>query len=160
MLLVVVVGIVCLGAPVAREGRTWGRLSRLPKGIYLGFLAIVIGGLAVTLLTAGYAAGPEGEFDAGMVAAFRTGILSLLAVVLGFLARWGKLREGARLVPAMLVLGALALALGDLRDGRPATQFASLALYGMALITGPRLARRARADRSGVERLPGGNQST
>jgi hypothetical protein len=152
MLLVVVVGVVCLGAPVARAGRTWGRLSRLPKGIYLGFLCIVMGGLAVTLLTASFAARPDGEFDAGMVAAFRTGVISILAVVLGFLSRWGKLREGARLVPALLVLGALALALGDLRDGRPATQFASLALYGIALITGPRLARRARSIDPGLPR--------
>ena len=80
-----------------------------------------------------------------MVAAFRTGSLALSVVVIAYLSRWPKLREGARLVPLLLVLGGLALALGDLSGGRAATQFSSMALYGIALILAPRLARQARA---------------
>jgi hypothetical protein len=143
MLVVLAVGFVCLGAPVASSGRTWGRLSRLCKYVYLGFLGTSICGLIVMILTGRLAATPDGGLDSGMVAAFRTGALAVMAIVLGYTARWPKLREAGRVVPAVLVLGALALGLGDLRSGRAATQFVSMALYGLALIVAPRLARRA-----------------
>jgi hypothetical protein len=144
MLIVVAVGLVCLGAPVATGGKTWGRMSRMCKYVYLSFLGVAFCGLTVMLLTSTFATSADEGFDAGMVAAFRTGTLAVFAILLGYLARWPKLREGGRLVPAILILGALAL-VGDLRSGRAATQFASMALYGIALIVGPRLARRASA---------------
>ena len=72
--------------------------------------------------------------------------MAMTAMGLGYLARWSKLREAKRLVPAVLIFGALALGLGDLRSGRAATQFVSMALYGVALIVAPRLARRNRSD--------------
>jgi hypothetical protein len=144
MLLVIAVALICTGAPVVYAGKTWGRLSRMPKVVYLVFLAIVIDGLVAAFAADRFARLPGEEFDGGIVAAFRTGLLALTAVALGYFARWEKLREGARLVPVILVLGGLALALGDLRGGRPATQFASMALYGFALILAPRMARSAR----------------
>jgi hypothetical protein len=151
MLLVFAVGLVCLGAPVATGGATWGRLSRLCKYVYLSFLGTALCGLVVMLLTTRLAVLPDGGLDGGMVALFRTAALAVTAIALGFLARWSKLREGARLVPAVLILGALALGLGDLRSGRAATQFASMALYGVALIVGPRLARHASSLNQGAE---------
>jgi hypothetical protein len=44
----------------------------------------------------------------------------------------------------LLVLGGVKLLGEDLRHGRPATVFASLVLYGIALIVAPRLVRRNR----------------
>ena len=81
--------------------------------------------------------------DGGVVRGLRRGRRAVRAVAVAFISRWPRLREGARLVPLVLVLGAAALLLGDLRSGRPATQFASLALYGLALILAPRMARQA-----------------
>jgi hypothetical protein len=116
----------------------------MPKAVSLLFLLITIDGLLALYAAQRFAPVVGDEVDAGIVAALRTGILAVSAVVLAFLARLPKLREGARLVPVVLVLGAVALLLGDLRSGRPATQFASLALYGLALILAPRMARQAR----------------
>lgn len=144
MLLVLVVAAICVGAPVVHAGRTLGRFSRLPKAVYLLFLLVSIDGLVAAYAT-DRLSGIAGEpLDAGVVAAMRTGILAISAILVALLARWPRLREGALLVPLVLVLGAAALVLGDLRSGRPATQFASLALYGSALILAPRLARQAR----------------
>ena len=44
----------------------------------------------------------------------------------------------------VLIFGGLKLLLEDLRQGRPATVFASLVLYGCALIVAPRLTRKLR----------------
>jgi len=140
---VLLTAIVCCGAPVVHEGKTWGRLSRLPKAVYLFFLLITIDGLLVLYATQRLIPPVGEEIDEGVVAAVRTGVLALSAMVIAFIARRPTLREGARLVPVMLVFGAAALLLGDLRSGRPATQFASLALYGLALILAPRMARQA-----------------
>ena len=144
MAFVLIVGAICCGAPVVHEGKTWGRLSRFPKAVYLLFLLITIDGILTLYATRQIAVSLEGEVDGGIQAALRTGILAVSAVVLAFISRWPKLREGARLVPVVLVFGAASLLLGDLRSGRPATQFASLALYGLALILAPRMARYAR----------------
>jgi hypothetical protein len=57
--------------------------------------------------------------------------------------------EGAWLVYPLLVLTGVKFILEDFRAGRPATLFVSFALYGLALIVGPRLCRR-----------PGGGEAT
>jgi hypothetical protein len=98
----------------------------------------------------------DGALDSGIVAAFRTGVLAMTAMGLGYLARWSKLREAKRLVPAVLIFGALALGLGDLRFGRAATQFVSMALYGVALIVAPRLARQSGSSEDTA--LPAGHE--
>jgi hypothetical protein len=45
----------------------------------------------------------------------------------------------------ILALTGLKLLLADLPQGRPATLFLALALYGFVLIVGPRLARQRKA---------------
>jgi hypothetical protein len=145
MVVVILVALICCGAPVVHGGKTWGRLSRMPKAVYLLFLLITIDGMLTLYAIQRFAPLAGDEIDGGIVAALRTGILAVSAVVIAFVARRPKLREGARLVPLVLVFGAAALLLGDLRSGRPATQFASLALYGLALILAPRMARYARS---------------
>jgi hypothetical protein len=53
--------------------------------------------------------------------------------------------EGAWLVYPLLALTGLKFVLEDFRVGRPGTLFLAFALYGLALIVAPRLARRAGA---------------
>jgi hypothetical protein len=72
----------------------------------------------------------------------RTAALALLAVGLGAAARRWPLPELAWLVYPVLALGGLKLLTEDLREGRPATLFLSLVLYGGALIAAPRLRKR------------------
>lgn len=57
--------------------------------------------------------------------------------------------EGAWLVYPFLGLTGLKFVLEDLRTGQPGTLFVGFALYGLALILGPRLCRR-----------PGGGEGT
>jgi hypothetical protein len=60
---------------------------------------------------------------------------------------WGSralnLIEGAWLVYPFLTLTGLKFVIEDFRAGTPATLFLSFALYGLALILGPRLCRRS-----------------
>ena len=145
MVAVLAVGLVCACLRVAHQGRTWGRLSRLPKAVYLLFLLVTIDGLVALYLGQRLARSSAAEIDVGILAAIRTGVLALSAVAIAYVARRPRLREGAHLVPVVLGLGALELVFGDLPLGRPATQFSSLALFGLALIFAPRMARRARS---------------
>jgi hypothetical protein len=76
------------------------------------------------------------------VATARTAALAACAVALAAVSRRGPLREAAVLVYPALFLGAVKLVVEDVPSGRPATLFASLTLYGSALILAPRLLPR------------------
>jgi hypothetical protein len=66
------------------------------------------------------------------------------ALALTFLGRREAWREAGWLVyPALAGIG-LKILLEDLRDGRPATQFLSFGLYGIALIVVARVRPRPR----------------
>jgi hypothetical protein len=146
--MLVVIGVTMLNCwfDVAKHGRTWGRLSVVPKLVVLLVLFTSLGGLAVRALALGLG-GQEGATppDPAITAAVRTGVLALAALVLAGLSRWRRCLEAAWLVYPALILGGVKLLLEDLRQGRPATVFASLVLYGCALILAPRVARRLRS---------------
>ncbi len=81
------------------------------------------------------------ERDAGAAAVARTAVLAVLALALAWSTQRGRLPELGWLVYPTVALSGMKLVTQDLRDGRPATLVASLALYGVVLILAPRLMR-------------------
>ena len=77
--------------------------------------------------------------DTGTAAVVRTAVLAALALALAAIARRGTLPELGWLVYPLVALGGVKLLLQDLREGRPATLVACLALYGVVLTLAPRL---------------------
>jgi hypothetical protein len=115
--------------------------ERLPQAGIAATCVWIAGGTLVAALVA--LLEPASASAPAVVATLRTGVLALLAVVLGAAARRWALPELAWFVYLLLALGGLKLVSEDLREGRPATLFVSLVLYGGALIAAPRLMRRA-----------------
>lgn len=147
LITLVVLG-VCAALPVATHGKTWGRFSRAPKVVLLATFLLGVGGIAVSLGARLLPAGEGSAADPGALATLRTGVLALSALMLAWIGRWRAMPEASWLVYAVLAAGGLKLLLEDLRAGRAATLFISLALYGGALILAPRLARRRKAGKS------------
>jgi len=84
----------------------------------------------------------EEPVDAGLLATVRTAVLTAVALLLGWAARWPRFREAGWLVYPTLLLAAVKLLAEDFPQGRPATLFVALALCGLAFIFAPRMARR------------------
>ncbi len=114
---------------------------RVPR---LLVLVLVLGGLLGTTVSWGLTA-PASPYTAapGLVATVRTALLVVGILALALANRIAAFVEGAWLVYPLLVLTGLKLLLEDFRAGQPATLGAGFALYGIALIVGPRLCRRA-----------------
>ena len=77
----------------------------------------------------------------GALAPVKTAILSGAALVLAFVSRSQRLVEFGWLVYPVLVLGAVKLALDDLRHSTPGALFVAFAAYGAALVLAPRILR-------------------
>jgi len=129
-------GAVLAWIPVATRGHAWGRFAFAPKA-----LALVVLGLGVDAVAITAGSGVLDPADIGALAALRTAVLSLTAVALAWGAGLPRLLEARVLVYPYLLIAGLKLALEDVRVGRPATLFVSLAAYGLALILAPRLLR-------------------
>jgi len=141
VLIVLTVIAACAWFPVATHGRTWGRLSHLPKLLMLTIVALGLGGVVLVVLARQLLPGSAAGFDPAPLAALRTGVLSTAAVLLALAGRWHRTAESAWLVYPVLIAGAIKLLMEDVPTGRPASLVVSLALYGVALILSPRLAR-------------------
>jgi len=116
-----------------------GVITRSGRLVIAAACVFVAGGAAVMWLAPFIAGMPP---DAGILASLRTVILSLVVVALGWAARWPHAAIFARLVYPVLALGAVHLVADDFRHSEPSTLFVALALYGLALALGPRLALR------------------
>jgi hypothetical protein len=137
----------CLGAlrglgPPATEG-TPLPAARLPR---LVGVVVALGGLMGVALAwlVPVIVGAEAAAHGGQVATLRTALLVVDILALAWAARALEFVEGAWLVYPLLVLTGLKFVFEDFRAGQPATLFVSFALYGLALIVGPRLCRRSR----------------
>ncbi len=111
-------------------------------------LLAVLGGTGVLIDIAAPALAGK-PFDAGTLATVRSGALALAAVLLAAAARLQRARELAWLLYPVLALTGLKLLVEDLRVSRPATLFVALALYGLALVAAPRLAKKRRGPEPG-----------
>jgi hypothetical protein len=78
---------------------------------------------------------------AALIATLRTAVLAATAVVVALLGRHAGTREFATLLYPVLVWGALKLLVEDLPASPPLLLFIAFALYGAALIAGPRITR-------------------
>jgi hypothetical protein len=119
--------------------------SEVPEGRRIPSLVLAtltVLGLGAYTIVAFSRAIPANPPDAGAIAAVRTGVLSLAAILLAVLSRFFPVPEHRWLVYPILGLTALKLLLEDLSQGRPMTLFPALTLFGAALILAPRLLRR------------------
>ena len=135
----------------ADESDRWVRWSsNFARLALTALLSAGVGALVSELLSGPLAGAPGPEADRGALAALRTSILGLAAVVLALLGRWPRVREAAWLVYPVLAVGGLKFLLDDLPNGRAGTLFVSLVVLGGALLVVSRLsaagdARRAAA---------------
>ena len=127
-----------LGPEAAPTAPSPGRL--VPRLIVL---VLVLGGVLGAIVS-WVLPSPAGAAAAapGLVATVRTALLVAGILALALANRVWAFVEGAWLVYPLLFLTGLKFVLEDFRAGRPATLFLGFALYGLALIVGPRLCRR------------------
>jgi hypothetical protein len=119
----------------------WWRLARL---LDLGIAVLALGGI-VLAAAAPWISGRPGEgADAANLATVRTTVLAASALALAALGRLERFREASWLVYPLLVAGGIKLVVEDFPQGRAATLFVGLALYGGALILAPRALRSSR----------------
>jgi len=101
-----------------------------------GALVVLLLGALLAALGARWCGG-----DVGALATLRTAVLSAAALLLAGLGRASGARELVWLCYAALVMGGMKLVAQDLPNGRAGTLVLGFALYGLALIVAPRLAR-------------------
>ncbi len=77
------------------------------------------------------------------MSAFRTGLIAAVALICAWFGPRRNLRELIWILYPWMSFGALKLFAEDFRQGRPATLFLSLLLYGGTLLAIPRLLRPA-----------------
>ena len=139
-----VVAAACLSISQRTPERTPTAGPSLVVGVSRFMLAVVlvagIGGAVVWWLGPLVAGEP---IDAGVLASVTTVVLAASAVAVAAMSRLLRYVEFRWLVYAVLVAGALKLVVDDFRRSSPATLFAALAVYGVALILAPRILRRA-----------------
>lgn len=126
----------------ADDSDRWVRwASNFARLVQTALLLAAIGAVVCELLAGVLAAppGPGPGADRGALAALRTTILALAAVVLALLGRLPRLREAGWLVYPTLAVGGLKFAFDDLPNGRAGTLFVSLLVLGGALLAVSRL---------------------
>ena len=143
-LAVTLAAVVCLLVPVSRRSDRWGVLAGVPQLVVLVLAALLVGGL-IAMVLAPVFAGVGPSADLGALAALRTAILAVSAVVLAVASRRERWREVRWLAYPVLVAAGVKLVFEDFPHGRPLTLFIALALVGGALMLVSKLMPRRNA---------------
>ena len=112
---------------------------RVPRLIVL---VLALGGLLGAVSSLLFPPGGPEAAAPGLVAAVRTALLVGVILALALADRIWAFAEGGWLVYPLLFLAGAKFLLEDVRGGQTSTLFVGFALYGLALIVGPRLSRR------------------
>ena len=127
--------------PVPHPAPFWKPYEGLTRVLQIAVFFWGAAGVGLHLVAPLLARGTE-AVDAGLLATVRTAVLTAVALLLGWAARWPRFREAGWLVYPTLLVAAVKLLAEDFPQGRPATLFVALALCGVAFIFAPRMARR------------------
>jgi hypothetical protein len=138
---VILAMVLCAVIPAARISQSWGRLAMAPRAALLLF-AVWAGGGALLANFAPGLFGSGANLDAGALAASRTAIFAIAAILLAWISRWPRFSEAAWLVYPLLAVASLRVLAQDLLQGRPVTLFVSLGLLGASLMITSRWLRR------------------
>lgn len=122
-------------------GRASGHAWDISRWALVLIGAISVAGACVVVGRSVLPSGSDARLHAGMVATLRTGVLAAAALVVAWLGRRLATREFGALLYPVLGWGALKLLIEDVRTSPPSLLFVAFALYGGALILGPRIAR-------------------
>jgi len=114
----------------------------LPQALLAALVVWSLAGLAAGWLSRPASAASGEGTAAAFIAASRTGMIALVAVVLAWAGRRWALQEMLWLVYPVLVAGGFKLVWEDFRYEEPVALSVALAAYGGALIVTPRLMRR------------------
>jgi hypothetical protein len=132
-------GLVVLFTSRPPEGA--GITARIPAWA-LAALAVVIAGGVCTAVAVRAFEGFQFAARPGLVATVRTGVIAVAVVAIAWLGRRDGTRAFGYLLYPLLAWGAVKLVVEDFSSSAPALLFVALALYGAALIVGPRMAGR------------------
>ena len=131
---------VCVSVPCPVTDGSPRAVTSGPRMV-LAVLLVAGCGAVIMAVVAPLVAGMPPE--AGVLATLRTAVLAGAAIVLALATRSARLAEVGRLLYPVLALGGLKLVIEDFRYSHAGTLFVALALFGVALVAAPRLARRA-----------------
>ena len=123
------------------HGRAAGLGPDVSRWVLACLIAASAAGVSVVVARALLPAGWGAPLVAAMVATVRTGVLAVAAIVVAWLGRRAVTHEFGALLYPVLAWGALKLLIEDFRTSPPLLLVVAFALYGGALILGPRIAR-------------------
>lgn len=137
------VAALCYAILVGMPGKKSARWPDLLPQAMIGALVVwAVAGLGAPQLADLLGSVSTVASDPAFLAASRTAVLAVLAVVLAIAGRSSSVRELTWLVYPLLVVGGAKLLWEDVRHGQPVALFLAFALYGGALIVTPKLIRR------------------
>lgn len=120
-------------------GRRWS--VGLPRAVALALVVLCCTGVAVLWIMSSATTRSGRDLLWGL-ATIRTTILAVAVVVMGGLARGGRVREAGWLIYPLLIVLGLKILFEDFQHSDPAMLFVALVVYGSALISAPRLASK------------------
>jgi hypothetical protein len=135
--------VACYGILLAAPNRRalqW--YERLPQAVISAVVILSVAGMAAPRIAGALLAASNTMAGSAVLAASRTVVIAVSAVVLAWAGRRWLLDELTWLVYPVLVAGGAKLLWEDFSYGRPMTLFIALAFYGTALIVTPRLIRK------------------